>query len=330
MNKLMKRLLWAGMLAVVALLVTSPAMAYEWTMYGLRVATGVFLGYLLLYALRRREAGAQAVGMLGRVDADDLMIWCVPAAVLGARLLYCIIRFSYYFVEMGPLSVLRIWEGGFLLYGAAFGAMAAAAVLARRRRVSAALALDEIAAPGLLMVAVSRLAEPLTGEGVGTWIENEAFMRLPFAAMNAYEEWQLAVFLFEAAAALVLLIPVLKKPVGKGERILTSLLLYGCCQVVLESLRMDSCLKIGFVRVSQVISAVMILAVTLVRARSAGGNAVMIRRGAFVALGTAVVGGLEWALDKTPVSNVLIYAVMIAVCAGFAANGTCFAQRKEA
>ena len=330
MNKTMKCLLWLGMLAVIALMVISPAMAYEWTMYGLFVAAGAALGYLMLRVLRRKEAGEQAVGMIGRVDADELMIWCIPAALIGARLLYCLIRFSYYFLEMNPLSVLRIWEGGFLLYGAAFGALAAAAMLAKRRGVLVSCALDELAAPGLLIVAVARLAEPLTGEGVGTWIENEAFMRLPFAAMNAYEEWQLAVFLFEAVAALVLLVPVMRRKVGNGERVMTALLAYACCQIVMESLRMDSCLKIGFVRVSQVISAVVILAVTLIRARTVGSKAMMIRRGLFVVLGVGAVGGLEWALDKTPVSNVLIYAVMIAVCAGCAANASCFARSRKA
>ena len=40
MNKTVKCLLWLGMLAGIALMVTSPAMAYEWTMYGLFVAVG--------------------------------------------------------------------------------------------------------------------------------------------------------------------------------------------------------------------------------------------------------------------------------------------------
>ena len=57
MNKTVKCLLWLGMLAVIALMVTSPAMAYEWTMYGLFVAAGAVLGYLMLYVLRRKEAG---------------------------------------------------------------------------------------------------------------------------------------------------------------------------------------------------------------------------------------------------------------------------------
>ena len=96
---------------------------------------------------------------------------------------------------------------------------------------------------------------------------------------------------------------------------------------MLESLRMDSCLKIGFVRVAQVISAVVILAVTALRAHRAGRRTLGIRC-AVVLLCTALVGGMEWALEKTPVNNVLIYAAMLAVCAVYAVNGERFAEKK--
>ena len=332
MNRAMK---WCLAFAALAALcaVPSPALAYGFTPYGVCLALAALAAYALLTGLRRREAralcpdGAASIGFIGRADALELMLCAAPAALLCARLSYCLIRFSFYFMEMGPVSVLRYWEGGGLLWGAAAGALGAAALLARRRGASVAMTLDELAAPGLLAIAIARLGEWPTGEGVGAWIENEALMRLPFAVMNAYEEWQLAVFLFEAAAALLLLIPVLKKRAGSGERILTALLLFASCQVMLESLRMDSCLKIGFVRVAQVASAVVILAVTAIRAARRGKKA-LVRRCALVLLGTALVGGMEWALEKTPVDNVLIYALMFTVCAGFAVNGERFAEEK--
>lgn len=333
MNRMMKWCLAAALLLALCA-VPSPALAYGFTPYGVCLALAAAAAYALLGALRRREAralcpeGAASIALLARADALELLLCAVPAALVCARLSYCLIRFSFYFMEMGPLSVLRYWEGGALLWGAAAGALGAGALLARRRRISVAMTLDEMAAPGLLAVAVARLGEWKTGEGVGAWIENEALMRLPFSVMNEYEEWQLAVFLFEAAAALLLLIPVLKKRAGSGERILTALLLFASCQVMLESLRMDSCLKIGFVRVAQAASAMVILAVTALRAYRAGGRKAAVRRGALVLAGAALVGGMEWALEKTPVSNVLIYAAMAAVCAGFMVNGSCFGAKE--
>ena len=335
---------WAALgltLVLIAAFVRSPALAYEWTPYGVTVSVGVMLAMLVLCALRQKEGGAASIGVIGGGKAEDalfaagrgsvaeLALVCTACALVFARLSYCLVRFEFYFAEMGLLSVLKIQEGGFLLYGAVLGALGGAVWLAHHRGGSAADTLDELAAPGLVAVAAARLGEWTTGEGLGAWIESEALMRLPFAVMNEYEEWQLAVFLFEAAVALILLVPVLREKRGEGRRMETALLLYACCQIVLESLRMDSCLKIGFVRVSQVMSAVVILAVTMLRGFRFGGRKAMLCRAVPVALCTAVIGGLEWALDKTPVNNMLLYAVMIAACAAMAVNGMRFAGAKR-
>ncbi len=335
MNKGIKIALLTLMLAALVFLVPSPALAMQHSMYGACVALAALLAVLMLRQLRaataHRSGGLDAAN--GEVDALDLALWCIPAAFVGARLAYCLARLSFYFLEMGPLSVLRTWDGGFMLYGAALGALLAAGLLARRRGVRAASVLDEMAAPGLLAVAVCRLGEGLTGEGVGAWVESPALMHFPFAVQNEFGEWQLAVFVLEAAAALLMLLAVLRVEAGAGRRITTALLMYACCQVVLESLRMDSCPKIGFVRVSQVISAVVILGVTVLRAGRAGGRPLVIRRAAGLCVCAALVGGIEWALDKTPVSNVLLYGVMAAACAVMYACGARFeskAKREEA
>lgn len=310
------------MAALLGVLVPSPTLS-GFTPYGACLGAAVLLGAGLLFLLRRGDDPSEA-----RIDPLCLALWCVPAGLVFARLAYCLVRFSFYFYEMGALSVLRVWEGGFLLYGAAAGAMAACALLARRSGVSVAAALDDLAVPGMLVIAIGRLAEYFTTEGVGTWIESEWLMRFPFAVLNDYEEWQLCVFLPEALAAAVILLLVLRAARGRGERIMTAVLLYACCQVFFESLRMDDCLKIGFVRVSQVASAAAIAAVTAIRAARSGGMRLLAKRMAVLAVCAGVVGGIEWALDKTPVSNILLYGVMIAACAALAANGAKFGAAK--
>lgn len=333
MRKSIKTALLAFVLLALIALVPSPALAMGHTLYGVFAATAGALAMLLLRQLRICEARARhphadgPIAVIYKVHHLDLALFTIIPAFVLARLSYCMARFSFYFVEMGPASVLRTWEGGFMLYGAALGALLGAGFLAKRNGANAAATLDEIAAPGLLAVTICRLGEWFTGEGLGTWIENPLLMRFPFAVVNEYEEWQLAVFLWEALAALVLLACVLRMKSGHGERVLSALLLYACCQVVLESLRMDSCLKVGFVRVSQVLSAVVILGVTMIRARRNGGKEMMLRRALVTAVLVALIGGIEWALDKTVVSNILLYLVMIAACAGLAANGMRFEKR---
>ena len=289
------------------------------TPYGACVALSALAAILTLAFLRKRETGR--VDPPGRVPVLTLALSCIPAAFVGARLLYCLFRFDFYFVEMGALSALQTWNGGFLLYGALIGASLAAACASRASGVSFADTLDELAVPGLLSVFICRLAEGFTFEGVGTWVEREALMRLPIAVQNDWGEWQLAVFLWEAAAAALILLAVYPRR-GKGqsgERFMTALVLYACCQVVFESLRMDSCLRIGFVRVSQVLSGAAVFAVAVVRALRRGdrGRAVSCALAILACIGAA--GGLEWALDKTAVPNAALYAAMIAVCALMAA-----------
>lgn len=286
------------------------------TAYGAAVAFAAFASAVMLL-FRARRADYRGV------DPLLLALGCIPAAFAGARLLYCLVRADYYVAELGAASVLRTWEGGFLLYGAVLGAIAAAALLARCVHASVSATLDEIAAPGLLAVVICRLAERFTSEGVGAWLEHEALCRFPFAVENEYGEWQLAVFLLEALAAALILFHVLwmrGRHMAEGAELLHALLLYACCQVVLESLRMDGCLRIGFVRVSQVISGAVILGVTVITARRAGGRRAAIVRAAAALACVGIAGGIEWALDKTSVPNPVLYVGMSAVCAAMAVN----------
>ena len=73
----------------------------------------------------------------------------------------------------------------------------------------------------------------------------------------------------------------------------------------------------------------LILVVTLLRARRHGGKPLMVRRFVYLLLCVAAVGGIEWALDKTPVSNVLLYLVMIMACILMMINATWFAKRER-
>ena len=293
------------------------------TVYGICVALAALAAVLLLYAQLRGAARRS-----GHVEPLRLAVFCIPAALVGARLLFCLVRFGFFFVELGPLSVLNTRMGGFLLYGAVFGAMLAAAAVAHHDGVSVVTALDDLAAPGMLAVLICRLAEGTTGEGVGAWVDSEALWRFSIAVQNEFGEWQFAVFMLEALIAAVLLAVLLARRYAPGERIMTALLLYACCQVVCESLRMDSCPRVGFVRVSQVISAVVILAVTLIRALRAGGRRQAVIRAVVMLACAGVVGGIEWALDKTPIDNRILYLVMTAACAAMAVNGSRFTKTK--
>ena len=299
------------LLAFLCFAVTSPALLEEplgkpLTGYGIAVAAAALIGMAAFESELKRERVAST--------ALPFAFFVTLSAFLAARALYCAIRLPYYLFDAGPAHMLRTREGGFLLYGAMLGAAVCTACCARRMGFSFAERMDRLAVPGMLSVAVCRLGEGFAKEGLGNWVENEALWHLPFAIQNSYGEYQWALFLEEAITALAIsALLLMKKPGKAGERALSTLLLYACCQIVLESLRVDSVLKIGFVRVSQVLSAAAILLVLVVR-RRCDRKAMGVRILLFALL-LGCIGGIEWALDKTGIPAAALYAGMIACCA---------------
>ena len=103
MKRVVQALLLAAMAALLAVLAPSPALG-SWTPYGAGVGAGVLLAVCLLLGLRRHGGIYDA-----RIDPMELALVCVPAAFIGARLSYCLVRFGFYFLEMGPLSVFLVF-----------------------------------------------------------------------------------------------------------------------------------------------------------------------------------------------------------------------------
>lgn len=289
------------------------------SLYGAAVALAAAAGVL---CLKRGTRGTP-------IDAVTLALYVLPCAFAGARVLYCLVRFEFVFLEMGPWFALATWKGGFMLWGAVAGGMLGAWLYAGRARISLAQTLDALACPAMLVIALCRAAEFFVAdEGRGAYLEDGFFCRFPFAVCNGYGEWYWAIFVWEAAAALVIFFLAAARREEAGGRVSFALMLYAACQVVFESLRMDSTPRFGFVRVSQVLAAMTLLACVLWRSRC-GGKKRMARAALIVLAMAGVTGGLEWAIDKTPVPLPVCYAAMIlamGVCVAAGLRG----KRKKA
>ena len=148
--------------------------------------------------------------------ALTMALWMLPLGLAGARLFYCLARLSF-FMEVGLGSMLKMWNGGFALWGALGGAVLGAVIAARQTHQRPALLLDALAAPGALAIALCRLAEYFSGEGIGMYVEDERFCFFPLAVCNQYEEWYWAIFLLEALVALVILGVLLRRARPAGD-----------------------------------------------------------------------------------------------------------------
>lgn len=305
------------------------------TVYALCVALSVAAGLALFFHLGKRK----------RLPQDTVWraaLLALPLGLIGARIFYCVVRI-YLYMEIGLDSVLRLWEGGYALWGAVGGAALAGVIAAKTTRRPVAVLMDTMAPPAALTIALARFSEYFSREGYGIYVENSFFQRFPFAVFDGYyEEWKWAVFMLEGIAALVILGVLLKKRRPRGDTARLFLLLYSTCQILLESLRRDSCLRWLFVRVSQLTAAIVIAVMMIVavirwirdkenRRMSAG---VLLLCWAVVLSSVGLCVALEFAADDKIWHEMPIwalYGLMACACAciGAAAYLVIFKSRKK-
>ena len=263
-------------------------------------------------------------------------------AFVVAKALYTVLLSSKVWPRYGWASLIRLEASEFSFIGGCLGMVLGMVISARLHKIQPASLLSLFAPAGALMVAGARAAECfLDMQGAGTYVENEAFARLPFAISNEWGEWFLAVFLLEALLALIAAVVF---AVRKKEDAIVSLrferVVYYLCvpQIFCESLRALG-MRWGFVRIEQVLCGVIIEGLLIYGCLQYTGAKGFWKRfwPCFAALGCVVViVGVEFGLDKAPsVPDAIWYCVMIAALVGFAAlerfvTGRRLRQEKQA
>ena len=217
--------------------------------YGIIIAAGFVLA--VAYALAR-------VKTFGLVEDNilDMLFAAVPAAIICARLYYCIFYWELYADH--PISVLYIWEGGLAIYGGIIGAVLAVIVFCKVKKLPLGPILD-IGGLGLLI-----------GQLVGRWgnfINREAhggitdsFLKMGIADASGTVTYYHPTFLYESLWNLigfVLLHLYSGRRKFDGEVFALYVAWYGLGRAWIEGLRTDSLYLFGTgIRVSQLLAAV--------------------------------------------------------------------------
>ena len=281
------------------------------TTYALCLLAGAAAAVALTAYLGRRNPGVNACLSMGMA--------AIVGAVIGGRLVYCLTQWEFILVDLGGAAFMaQPWQGGYNMYGALLGGLAGVLIYARATKKPADALLD-LAAPGAaLAICAGRLGEAFTSQGLGAYVDSEALQRFPFAVENLWGDWQLPVFVYEAAAALVTMIVCLclvrggRRPAGRVAEVFFALI--SLCQILLESLRADEFIRFGFVKFNMLAAAVALGAVIGLsvwrQVKRRGWKPWQILRLILFAATILVVILIEFALDKSPIDNRLLYAVM--------------------
>ncbi len=201
-----------------------------------------------------------------RYDANTLM-YITPAAIFfgfaGARLMYVTVCDQLY-VEAADKW--KLTDGGYALYGAAAGVILTVIVfwLITKRRIKLLNIFDTLAVSAPLAIALGRIGSIFSGDCLGEVVEEEGLCFFPIAIYKSVDSsYHYAVFFYEAVYCLVIFFVIRfidKKAKAAGTATYMFTVLYCIGRSFFEGLREDS-MYIGFVRINQVISILLVLGI---------------------------------------------------------------------
>lgn len=234
--------------------------------YGLMYLIAITLGfYLLMREVRRKglKAGMHPnARALSTDDLLDLLLWTIPAAIIGARLYYVTFRWEYFSAH--PFDIVKLWRGGLAIHGGVLAGTAAVYIFARLKKVRFWALTDALVPSLILGQAIGRIGNLMNGDAFGTpttlpWgiyfpPESPAGLAYPGLATHPSMIYEMILNL----CIFAYLWKIRKK--GYREGLVTALyfILYSIGRSIVSFTRGDS-LWLGPIRAAHVISAVFIL-----------------------------------------------------------------------
>ena len=232
---------------------------FEIYFYGVIIAASFILAALFC-ARKAAEFG------LTSDDLFDLVIWLIPACIIGARLYYVLFKLDYFIAN--PSKIFSLRDGGLAIYGGIIAGVITGIIWSRKKKI-AVFAVGDLAAFGLLIgQAVGRWGNFINREAFGA--ETDVFCRMGLTMPGQDTLYVHPTFLYESLwnlAGLIILCVLSKLGKRKydGQFFWSYILWYGLGRAWIEGLRTDS-LYIGStdIRVSQLLAAVSALAALIV------------------------------------------------------------------
>jgi phosphatidylglycerol---prolipoprotein diacylglyceryl transferase len=184
--------------------------------YGILLATGFLLGYILYSHMVKRDG-------LKQEFVDKLAIYVIIGVVVGLRLGHCLFYNPDFYLS-NPVEILKIWKGGLASHGGAAGILIAVWLFQRKRKkVSFLYLIDRLAVIVMLAGAFVRIGNLINHEIVG--IQTQVpwafiFERVDDKPRHPTQLYE-SIFYFLFFAVMVFL--YFKKDWGKREGLITGL-----------------------------------------------------------------------------------------------------------
>ncbi|EOT48000.1 MULTISPECIES: prolipoprotein diacylglyceryl transferase [Enterococcus] len=236
-------------------------------LFGLSIywyAVIIISGVVIAMVLSSREA--ERVGMKAD-DVTDFMLVGLPLSFIGARLYYILFDLQPYLAD--PIQVFNIRSGGLAIYGGLIVGGIWLYYFCSRHFISVWTFLD-IAAPSVMIAqSIGRWGNFMNHEAFGGET-TKAFLQslhLPqFIIENMYIDgaYRQPTFLYESVWTFIgfIVLLFLRKKTGllkRGEVALSYVIWYSFGRMFIEGMRTDSLYLVGSIRVSQLLSFILLV-----------------------------------------------------------------------
>jgi len=134
---------------------------FEIRYYGLFYVLGFVIAYFMLVHLaKKRQLN------LTKDDVSDFLLYEIIGTIAGARLFY-VLAYNLKFYLANPLQIFAIWQGGLSFHGGLLGAIIAAIIFCRKKKINFYDLADITVIPLALGLALGRIGNFTNGELFG-------------------------------------------------------------------------------------------------------------------------------------------------------------------
>ncbi len=213
--------------------------------YGLFFALGFVIAYfLIVYLAKRRHLD------ITTDDTGEFLTYVIIGVVAGARIIY-IIFYNPAFYLQNPLDLFAVWKGGLSFHGGLLGAVAAAYLFCKKKKIEFYDLADIAVVPVAMALALGRLGNLMNAELYGritdvSWCidysKNKFISNLPDGCRHPSQIYEsiknLIIFCF--------LFSIKNKKYPKGFMFWTFVTMYGLLRTIVEFFRQPD-EQIGFI-----------------------------------------------------------------------------------
>lgn len=228
--------------------------------YGMILAFAIFIGFFVMLKIARKY--------YPQINAEilyDLSPGVILGAILGARIYYVILDWSYYSKNL--IEIPAIWQGGLSIHGAILGGFLCGLIYLKIKKLPILIFADIYSYGLVLGQAIGRWGNFFNSEAYGKPCDLPWKLFIPPAKRSfEYLNYQYfhPAFLYEFLCNLlifVILFFILRKVFKNidGAIFFSYLILYSVCRILIENLRIDSILNIFGISIAIFASVFMLL-----------------------------------------------------------------------